>query len=57
MPYINSKRSNPNLHKLVIPESYVLNVVSQANIAPGINLWCAKQDAGSDRRYNVRSFI
>ncbi len=26
------------------------------NLPAGINLWCAKQDAGNDRRYNVRSF-
>jgi len=34
MPYINSKRVNPDHHKLVIPESGVLTVARQANLAP-----------------------
>lgn len=57
MPYINSKRANPNHHKLVIPENCVLSVVAQPKLAPEINLWRVKQDAGCDRSYNVRSFL
>jgi len=55
--FINSKRVNLDHDKLVIPKSYVLSMVNPGQTCSfGIRLWRVKQDVGSDRRYNVRSF-